>query len=140
MQLARHAKRLAPDTELGAFLFTVARNRYLNHRRKSLFRLGRLRELFLGHEAGSDTDAAPVTPTPYEQATASDTARSLEQALARLSPTLREALLLVSVEGLEPDAAARVLGIAPAALRQRLSRARGQLAEELKRQGGSHGA
>lgn len=135
MQLARHASRLAPDTELGAFLYTVARNRYLNHRRRSLFRLGRLRELFVGRDADSEAKRAA---TPYEQATASDTARRLEEALTTLSPTLREAVLLVAVEGLEPDAAARILSIEPAALRQRLSRARAQLAEQLR--GGSDGA
>lgn len=142
MQLARHAQRLAPDTELGAFLYTVARNRYLNHRRMSMFRLGRLREIFAGREAGSPSLPAavdlPTAPTPYEQAAASDTARRLERALQALSPTLREAVLLVSVEGLEPDAAARILSIEPAALRQRLSRARAQLAEQLR--GGSDGA
>jgi RNA polymerase sigma-70 factor (ECF subfamily) len=138
LQLARHAHRLEPDTELGAFLYTVARNRYRNHRRMSLFRLGRLRELFAGRSSNQTRQTveqgAPESATPFDQAAASDTARRLEQALATLSPPLREALLLVAVEGLAAEAAAQVLGIAPAALRQRLARARAQLASVINLQ------
>jgi RNA polymerase sigma-70 factor (ECF subfamily) len=46
---------------------------------------------------------------------------------------LREALVLVGVEGLAPRDAAAVLGISDAALRQRLHRARATLREELDR-------
>ena len=45
-------------------------------------------------------------------------------ALAGLPATYREVLLLVGVEGLSPSEAARVCGVSPEALRQRLSRAR----------------
>jgi RNA polymerase sigma-70 factor (ECF subfamily) len=133
LQLARHAKRLKPDTELGAFLYTVARNRYRNYRRMSLFRLGRLRELVFSRETGNGGHQETPSPlTPFEEAAASDTARQLEQGLARLSGTLREALLLVAVEGLAAEQAAAILGIDPAALRQRLARARLQLGNDLK--------
>jgi DNA-directed RNA polymerase specialized sigma24 family protein len=40
-------------------------------------------------------------------------------------------LLLVGVEGFEQEQAATILGISYAALRQRLARARAQLAEKL---------
>jgi RNA polymerase sigma-70 factor (ECF subfamily) len=129
LQLARHATRLHPDTDLAAFLYTVARNRYRSHRRMSLFRLSKLREIFSEkqHEA-----AGPTTgQTPLEAAVASDRVARIEQALAKLSLPLREALILVAVQGIDQDAAAQILGIKPAALRQRLSRARAELAEKL---------
>jgi predicted DNA-binding protein (UPF0251 family) len=51
----------------------------------------------------------------------------------------REAVLLVAVERMEPSEAARVLGISPEALRQRLSRGRARIADELERRGLSRG-
>ena len=55
----------------------------------------------------------------------------MEQALASLPPASREVLLLVGVEGFEQEQVAQMLGIQYAALRQRLTRARAQLAERL---------
>jgi RNA polymerase sigma-70 factor (ECF subfamily) len=56
----------------------------------------------------------------------------LEAALARLSDTDREALLLVAWEDLTASAAAASLGISPAAFRVRLYRARRRLLYELE--------
>ncbi len=56
----------------------------------------------------------------------------LEVALAALSETDREALLLVAWEDLTPRAAAASLGISPAAFRVRLHRARRRLVYELE--------
>lgn len=132
LQLARHARTLDEDTQLSAFLYTVARNRYRSHRRMSLFRLDRLRQL--GRDGAEDAN------TPFHAAAASSTAKRLEKALQALSPPLREAILLVAVEGLDAEVAARVLSIEPEALRKRLSRARAQLSEKLAAtMGGDHG-
>ena len=129
VQLSRHAELLRPDTELGAWLFTVARNRYRSHRRTALFRRLRLQLATLGGGPGRLGAAAPVTP--YEYAAESDLGRQLEQALAALADAQREALLLVGVEGLDQERAAAVLGLTPAALRKRLSRARAEVQEFL---------
>ncbi len=130
LQLARHAPQLRPDTELAAWLFTVARNRYRSHQRTTLFRRLRLKLAQLGGAADPPgTSAAPVTP--YEYAAESDLGRQLEWALLQLGDAQREVLLLVGVEGMEQDRAAAVLGLTPAALRQRLSRARAQVQELL---------
>ena len=55
----------------------------------------------------------------------------LERALAALSPAHREVLLLIAVERMEHEEAAAVLELSREALRQRLSRARAGLAEQL---------
>jgi RNA polymerase sigma factor (sigma-70 family) len=63
-----------------------------------------------------------------------DAARSSQaviEALGRLKPRAREALLLVGADGLAPSEAARVLGISPAAFRMRLSSARRALNNDL---------
>jgi RNA polymerase sigma factor (sigma-70 family) len=61
-----------------------------------------------------------------------DAARSSQaviEAMGRLKPRAREALLLVSADGLSPSQAASVLGISPAAFRMRLSGARRALGQ-----------
>jgi RNA polymerase sigma-70 factor (ECF subfamily) len=70
-------------------------------------------------------------PSPFDRAAASELDRRLEAALDDLPESYREVLLLVGVEGLTPSEAAGVCGVSPEAMRQRLSRARGQLAARL---------
>jgi RNA polymerase sigma-70 factor (ECF subfamily) len=69
--------------------------------------------------------------SPFEETAANEFERRLESALAGVSVAYREVLLLIAVEGLRPAEAAKICGISPEALRQRLSRARAQLAERL---------
>jgi RNA polymerase sigma-70 factor, ECF subfamily len=52
---------------------------------------------------------------------------AVEAAIAQLSPDQRQALLLVALEGLSFDEAARVLGIPRGTLMSRLARARAEL-------------
>jgi len=119
LRLARHAPRLREDTDLGAWLFTVARNLARSWRRWSWLDGARLAAL-----AGVKP---PPPPDPAALAGAGQTALRLEAAIAELPPLHREALLLVAVDGLEPAQAAAVLDITPEALRQRLARARATL-------------
>jgi RNA polymerase sigma-70 factor (ECF subfamily) len=123
LRLARHAPRLRPDTNLRAWLFTVARNLARSHRRWAWLDASRL--------LASRDRPATTAPTPEDLAGASEAQRRVDAALAALPPASREVLLLVVYEHLEPGEAATVLGIEPAALRQRLARARQQLAEHL---------
>jgi RNA polymerase sigma-70 factor (ECF subfamily) len=123
LRLARHATRLRPDTNLRAWLFTVARNLVRSRRRWAWLDSSRLL-------AWSETPKHR-SPTPEDLAGATEMQRRLEAALADLSATSREVVLLVVYEGLEPNEAAEVLGIRPDALRQRLARARAQLTDLL---------
>ena len=123
VRLANSASQLADDTNLRAWLFTVARNLHASHRRWTLIDEQRLRDLHLwpgGRQA-----------TPFEQAAATEAERKAESALASLPTKYREVLLLVAVQKMEPAEAAGVLGIRPEALRQRLARARGMMAEHM---------
>ncbi len=123
VRLAKHARTLAEDTVLGAWLFTVARNLWRSHRRWRLLDAERLRELGLWPSASS------VTPLALSEAT--ETERRLEAALLALPEMYREVLLLVAVERLEPQRAAEVLGLRADAVRQRLLRARAMLSQAL---------
>lgn len=128
LRLARHAPRLRPDTELTAWLFTVARNLARSWRRWSWLDGAR-------RSALESADRSNPQHDPLAHAAASQAARRLEAALATLKPMYREAFLLVAVDGMTPAQAATVLGLRPDALRQRLARARATLAEALEEGG-----
>ena len=74
---------------------------------------------------------SPPHASPFEAAAASELQRRIERALAAMPMASREALLLVTVAGLEQSDAAAVCGVSAEAFRQRLSRARASLARAL---------
>lgn len=123
LRVARHARRLRPDTNLRAWLYTVARNLARSHARWAVVDAASL-------EAVARWWYLPGG-TPHDAAVASSSAARLQAALARLPSAGREILLLVAGEGLAVDEAARVLGVSPEAARQRLHRARAQLGRAL---------
>jgi RNA polymerase sigma factor (sigma-70 family) len=125
LRLVARAAHLEPDTRLGPWLFTVARNLYLSYRRS--------RTLEDSHAAGlvGLWPSGSVPPSPFDWAVANEAERRLDVAMGALPVAYREVLLLVVVEGLRPAEAAGVCGISPEALRQRLSRARAALAASL---------
>lgn len=124
LRLARHAPRLKDDTRVGAWLYTVTRNLWVSHRRWCWLDGTRLMEL-------AEQAFTPRPPSPAEASAASEMERRIHVAISALPEAQREVLLLVSAEGLEPQEAAEVLGIAPEAARQRLARARKTLREVL---------
>jgi RNA polymerase sigma-70 factor (ECF subfamily) len=125
LRLVQHAHNLRPDTRVGPWLFTVARNLYWSYRRSSLVEDASVPQL-LGL-----WPSPPPWPSPFDVAAAGELQRRVERALSRLSPQHREVLLLVGQEGFTPADAAAVCGISAEALRQRLSRARAALAKHL---------
>ena len=134
LRLVKHAPRLRPDTCLAPWLFTVARHLHVSY----------VRSRVLEDSASASVMAlwpfsplAGVACSPFEAAAANELHRRIERGLASLPATSREVLLLVAVGGLAHAEAADVCGITPEALRQRLSRARAQLARALDGDGGS---
>ena len=121
LRLVTHADRLRPETSLGPWLFTVARNLYLSECRARV--LEQSDEDIVSH-------ASPA-PSPFEETAANESQRRLETALASLPLHYREVLLLVAVDGLSTAEAAAVCGISNDAVRQRLSRGRAMLAERM---------
>lgn len=127
LRLVAHAKQLSPDTQLGPWLFTVARNLHVSYRRSRALEMGHLDDVLGLWPAGV------AGPSPFEATAANEMERKLEAALASLPATYREVLLLVGVEGLQPIEAAAVCGISPESLRQRLHRARSLLSRRMER-------
>jgi RNA polymerase sigma-70 factor (ECF subfamily) len=124
LRLVTQAERLRPDTRLGPWLFTVARNLHVSYCRSRM-----LEDSHMAGMIGLWPTAG--TRSPFEETAASEFERRIETALASLPVRYREVLLLVAVDGLRPAEAAAVCGITAEAMRQRLSRARALLAERL---------
>jgi RNA polymerase sigma factor (sigma-70 family) len=118
LRLVSHAGRLQPDTRLGPWLFTVARNLHVSYRRS------RAIEDWADPEAAGLWSRAAPAPSPLEVAEASEMERRISAAIAALPTIYREALLLVGIEGLSPSEAASICEVSSPAMRQRLSRAR----------------
>jgi len=119
LRLAEVGPRLRVDSNLRAWLFTVARNAFHSHARAQSIAARAEPELQLLSRADA------VDP---ESGLALD---ELERALGSLGERDRELLLLLGVEGLSPAEVAAVLDLDRATLRKRVSRARARLAEAL---------
>ncbi len=125
LRFVDRAPKLRPDTNLGPFLFTVARNLYVSYCRSRLMEDSQTVDMIGLWPLGTPR------PSPFELTVASETSRRIEVALAELPAPYREALLLVAIEGMRPAEAAMVCGITPEAMRQRISRARAAIARRL---------
>lgn len=119
MRLAESGPRLRVDSDLRAWLFTVARNAFHTHART------RSVELRVGSELlAAEPSAGAGADVGVELA-------ELERALARLTASDRELLLLFGVEGLSYAEVAEILQLDQVTVRKRVSRARARLADAL---------
>lgn len=114
-------RRHGPPESPEAFAFAVLRRKLARRkvRRAVAGSLDALRDAF-GFEPASDDD-------PSRRVEERQELRRVLQSLDRLSPRLRDALLLVAGAGLDTRSAARVLGISRSALKMRVKRARDRL-------------
>lgn len=119
LKLASAARDLDPATRLGPYVFAIARNTWLSSRRARRFDAAVLLEELMS-----------PGPSPYTEAVWGEASARTEAAIARLAGDLRETLAM-SLSGLEPQDAARALGLSDDAYRKRLSRARAALRDDL---------
>jgi RNA polymerase sigma-70 factor, ECF subfamily len=108
------------DAGLGTWLYKITYRACLDLQRRES-----------RHHTGTTEWAPPAAATatgPAGDPAATATRRTdLQRALAALPVDQRAAVLLVDAEGLDYDAAAAVLGVAPGTIASRLSRARAAL-------------
>jgi RNA polymerase sigma-70 factor (ECF subfamily) len=122
MRLAEVGGRLRLDSDLRAWLFSVARNAFHSHARAA-----RVRRL----EPYADLELLPAPPAVGIQPDSALSLAELERALAGLRPSDRELLLLFAVEGLSHTEVGAILDLDGVTVRKRVSRARARLAEAL---------
>lgn len=132
MTLAAKADSLKPGTVLSAWLFQVAHHACRNARRVEA------RRRYYERKAGEDmqTGASCVDAQVRGVERMRDLEADLDDALARLNASDREAVLLRCVEEMSLDEVAAALGISAVAARKRVSRA----LERLRRHFGPAGA
>jgi RNA polymerase sigma-70 factor, ECF subfamily len=112
--------QFAPGTNLKGWLFTIMRNRFYSD-----LRTQRRRPASIDHSA-----VAPLAAVDNPEATLA--LKELSSALFRLSPQAREALVLVGAGGFSYEEAAGLCGCSVGTLKARVSRARKQLAEQMR--------
>ncbi|HET7543774.1 MAG TPA: RNA polymerase sigma factor [Polyangiaceae bacterium] len=118
MRFSEAGPRLRADSNLRAWLFTVARNAFHSHTRAHKLEVSGDGELLATRPASENADSNLALA-------------ELERALSGLSESDRELLLLFGVEGLSHAELAAVLALDLVTVRKRVSRARARLAEAL---------
>jgi len=128
------------DVERGSFqtwITTLARNLLVDHFRRT--RLERATDSLDAGYPGEDdgaTQAPELTdsgPSPEAHAAGMELRVRIQQALAQLSPELREAVVLRDLEDMDYKEIAQVLRIPEGTVKSRISRGRGELARLLHR-------
>jgi RNA polymerase sigma-70 factor (ECF subfamily) len=100
-------------TDIRAWLFTIMHNQYVNNVRRAMC-----------EQATVDVDQVASTLVATSDPTASRQLSELDRALGYLSKGQREVVLLVGLEGMSYDEAAKILRVPIGTVRSRLGRAR----------------
>src|SRR4051794_24872270 len=102
LRLVKYASQLPPDTRLGPWVFTVARNLHVS------FSRSRLLEDSVSESLIALWPCSLERGSPFEAAAASELEGRIERALATMPSSSREVLLLVGVAGMSHSDAADV--------------------------------
>ena len=127
------------DLTRGSFptwLTTLTRNLLVDH-----FRRGRQQRATDSLDAGWEDSSelqisdrlADQKPSPHQHAAAREIERMVQQALTKISPELREAVILRDLQDLDYKEIAQVLRIPEGTVKSRISRGRAELARLLER-------
>lgn len=123
LRIARGWKALPATADVEAWLFTIARNVFIScYRARQVERRGLV---------GLRQVAPPASARPDRLLEAAQGLDALEAAFSSLDEDDRTILWLAAIEEMDQARIADIMGVGYAALRQRLSRARNRLAEQL---------
>ena len=114
--------QFTPGSNMKAWLFMILRNTYFSHLRKRRFEI-----------EDADGMHAEKVAVPELQTSHMDML-DFNDALSKLPPDQREALLLIGAEGFSYEEAAAMCSCAVGTMKSRVNRARAKLAELLRLQ------
>jgi RNA polymerase sigma-70 factor (ECF subfamily) len=121
-----------PSSAALPWFFVIARNAFVDHKRREQTRRGVSAPLPSG-DGGAPEAEAPPDARGDEVVAASETLALVKSTLDALTPIQREAFVLIRFEGLSIAEAAQVLGATEAAVKVRAFRAYEALREALDR-------
>ncbi len=122
---------------LAVWVITLTRNLLVDHYRRSrLQRASSSMEDFWLDEDAPSLQIEDARPGPYAHALQRHLEREVQAALARISPELREAVILRDLQDMDYKDIAVVLGIPQGTVKSRISRGRAELARLLSRRAG----
>ncbi len=136
LKVYRHIGRFRGECELKTWIYRIALNQAANwHRwwRRNGDRILSFDSLRDETHAGSLENLADPQADPEQQAIAREEERLLADALARIKPVFRTALLLRDVEGLTYEEIAATLQVSVGTVKSRIARGRELLRRELRR-------
>jgi RNA polymerase sigma-70 factor (ECF subfamily) len=132
----REVVRIDPREDAAAWLYRVVYNACIDGLRRESSHIGAAPPTVAdAPDAPADPPPGPAIPNATGNGASSAGAHGrrtrLVEALAELAPADRVAVVLVDREGFTPDAAARILGLAPGVVHTRLAGARTRLTRQL---------
>lgn len=129
-----HLAKLENPQAMSAWLYTAAKNRCWQGRRKASYRKSVALEELLPSETELQTLLlADSAASPEDQALSSQDHQLLHQTILTLPPQYRLVLVLHDMEELDTDTVAQVLSLQPGTVRVRLHRARLLVRQEMAR-------
>ncbi len=132
LKLQRRLHSFRGEAQLSTWLYQVALNTLLDHRRRVL-RQTRNRPLSLLADERGEIRAVSPGASPELSATLGERRLLVRAALDRLPRKFREVLILRELEGFSYRDIARILELAQGTVESRIFRGRKRLAEELQR-------
>ena len=129
LQVYRHLPSFRGESQFGTWLYRIASNAALMHRRASARRPAESLDVFLPRFDAEGKHAA--TPAELQVASSADElldrqflAEKARDAITRLPDLYRDAFVLRDLEEMSTSDVAQTLGVEPATVRQRVHRAR----------------
>ncbi len=121
----RGLKDFRPDSSLYTWIYRIAVNTSLDYRRRSRREASR--------EAALSDDLPSAQPLPDQVYESKEITEAIQAALPRLREKLRAPIVLREIEGLSYEEIAKVLDLSVGTVKSRISRARDELRNLLRK-------
>ncbi len=136
IKIFRSVGSFREQSSLRTWIYRIAVNEAHNHRR--WFSRHCRREVSLENEREEQSSSLEMAPdpgrSPFDQALDSEHRQLIEQALTRINPTFRTAVLLRDIENLSYEEIAEILQLSLGTVKSRILRGREALRRELTQQ------
>lgn len=134
LRVVRHLPKYRPIGSVGGWIFRIGKNLALNsfRDRKALKEVSLEEPVTDSEEGVTKEEMIPHGgPGPDQEANSRETEQEIQQALLKLPPVFREALILCDIQGHAYKEAAEALECSINTVASRLARARSKMAELL---------